>query len=54
MKNKEKLSTLKISSFVTSLNPEKEQTVQGGKGGEVPTVVTRGFWSLCCGVSWNC
>ncbi|MGB3467573.1 MAG: pinensin family lanthipeptide [Cyclobacteriaceae bacterium] len=48
MKNKNKLSQLKVSSFVTSLSEEKEQTVQGGKPA-VPTVVTRGYWSHCCG-----
>ena len=53
MKKKGKLSQLQVSSFVTSLNSEKEQTVLGGKG-EVPTVITKGYWSHCCGDSWNC
>ncbi len=48
MKNKSKLSQLQVSSFVTSLNEEKEQTVQGGKGGTKLTVVTFGIWSYCC------
>lgn len=47
MKNKSKLSQLKVSSFVTSMEETKEQTVKGGKAA-VPTVVTRGYWSWCC------
>ena len=56
MKNKSKLSQLKVSSFVTSLEGSKEHTVQGGAGdplpidtgGSVLTVVTFGYWSWCC------
>ncbi|MGB3467572.1 MAG: pinensin family lanthipeptide [Cyclobacteriaceae bacterium] len=50
MKSKNKLSQLKVSSFVTSLENSSEQTVKGGKGEELTklTVVTRGLWSYCC------
>ncbi|MGB3467571.1 MAG: pinensin family lanthipeptide [Cyclobacteriaceae bacterium] len=56
MKSKNKLSQLKVSSFITSLEDVTEQTVMGGKGEEPTklTVVTRGIWSICCGQSWNC
>ena len=47
MKNKKKLSTLKVKSFVTTLDGQTEQTVQGGK--PIPTPpVTGGILSICC------
>ena len=51
MKNKNRLSALKVESFVTTLEDQKEQTVQGGVKEEPTkiTVVTRGLWSYCCG-----
>ena len=53
MKNKKKLSVLKVESFVTSLEEKTEQTVKGGKP-DVPTVITKGYWSLCCGSGLEC
>lgn len=47
MKKKTKLSELKVSSFVTSMEDSKGQTVKGGKPQKI-TVVTRGLWSYCC------
>ena len=51
MKNKRKLSKLKIESFVTTLDNQNEQTVQGGAAKTIGclTVVTRGIWTVCCG-----
>ena len=57
MKNKKKLSSLKVESFVTSISNASEQTVQGGadkKTVNCLTVVTRGIWSLCCGSGLEC
>lgn len=47
---KNKLSELKVSSFVTSIEGTTEQTVKGGKAEEPtkPTVITFGYWTWCC------
>ena len=54
MKNKKKLSSLKVESFVTSMDNANEQTVQGGANQKTIgclTVVTFGIWTYCCGAS---
>ena len=51
MKNKKRLSALKVESFVTTLEEQREQTVQGGVKEEPTklTVITFGIWTICCG-----
>lgn len=44
MIKKSKLSKLEVSSFITSLDAQTENTVKGG----APTVNTKGYWSHCC------
>lgn len=53
-----KIEELKVKSFVTGMEENKSETVKG-QGGTATvcgkfdciTVVTRGYWTYCCGDS---